>query len=293
MADCLEDYHHEFLTTEKLTKAYEQLAAMFSRFEISATFAFVMAMLLREDELGEFDDLLLGDRTQADPWLEDYRQARSAGSIEGWHLPEALDIARRDGRHENACHGFCHRSLADGAISTAGTRTELAAAHRVADLKGVRLRTLVFPRNQVGHVDEVREAGFIGYRDRLRRPGGIAGRAFRIADEFNVLSAPQKRVRADHGLVPIPPGYFFNWRHGLRRLVSPGVTRTRWRNMLRQSASEGGVVHLWLHPHNLATVPAMADALERTLSDVAEMNARGELRVLTQDAYCREVLAGR
>ena len=62
-------------------------------------------------------------------------------------------------------------------------------------------------------------------------------------------------------MVAIPAGFFFNWRFGLRRIVPPAVTELRWRNLLNRCAREGGVVHLWLHPHNLITGPGTAPVL--------------------------------
>lgn len=288
MADHLDRFHDEMLTSARLAGAYEALAAMFQRFEINATFAFVMAFLLAETEREEFRDLLLGNVDEPDAWLQRYRQDRAAGSLEGWHLPEALEIARSAPGSEIACHGFCHRPLGNGLISDEGTRAELAGARRVAELKGIDLRTFIFPRNMVGHLKQICDAGFIGYRTALPSAAGMAGRGLRVAEEFNLWRAPQPRVSVEpNGLVPIPAGYFFNWRYGMRRWVPSEVTQMRWRNLLRRGAS-GGVVHLWLHPHNLITAPATKDSLQRILGEVAEARAAGQVRVVTQEEYCRE-----
>lgn len=46
-----------------------------------------------------------------------------------------------------------------------------------------------------------------------------------------------------------------------------------------------------MRPHNLITGPETAALLEGVLTDVAAMRDRGELRVLTQRDYCREMLS--
>lgn len=291
MADHLDHFHDESLTSAGLSRAYEALAGMFRRFEIKATFAFVMAFLLAQDEREEFRDLLVGNVDEPDVWLERYRADVSAGSLEGWHLPEALEIARSAPGNEIACHGFCHRPMAEALISKEGARAELAGARRAAELKGIDLRTFIFPRNMVGHLQQVRDAGFIGYRTALPSAGGMAGKGLRVVEEFNLWPAPQPRFPLEpNGLVPIPAGYFFNWRYGMRRWVPSEVTQIRWRNLLRRGA-EGGVVHLWLHPHNLITAPDTADSLERVLGEVAEARAAGLVQILTQEEYCREQLS--
>ena len=274
MADQLEPYHHRLLTSARLADAYRQLLGMLERFEIPATFAFVMAFTLAPDERRQFAVL---DRSRAgsDPWLDHYWRCLEAGLDEGWHEPEILELVRDSGRHEIASHGFCHRPLGDQSIGEAGAVEELAHAAMAAQLKGVALKTLVFPRNEVGNLAAVRAAGYLGFRERLRRPSGPIGRIAALLEEFAVGAGPQQPTVAVDGLVPIPAGHFFNWRFGLRRLVPSAVTVARWRGQLRRCARDGGVVHLWLHPHNLITGPATAPVLAAVLGEIARLRDRG------------------
>ena len=288
MADNLRPYHRRLFTDLALASAYERLLAMLDRHRIAATFAFVMAFLLDESERKRFASILL---KQGDGWLGPYQREIESGELEGWHLPGALEAVRGYSGHELACHGFCHRSLASDSCSRDQATAELGAAHEIAQAKGIVMETLVFPRNQVGNLDAVREAGFRGYRTRLARPTGTAGKVAALAEEFNLFKSSQPELPATDGLVPIPAGHFFNWRFGARRLVPPAVTVRRWTAMLDHAVRTGGVVHLWLHPHNLVTAPDTGDVLERVLADVAERCARGELKVETQAQYCRRLLA--
>ncbi|MFL6721076.1 MAG: hypothetical protein ACJ8FT_04625 [Sphingomonas sp.] len=287
MADHLQPYHHELLTDAALARAYEQLVALFGRYQVPATFAFVMAFVLTREERDRFEFELLGD--EPDPWLQPYREALASGRAEGWHQPEALQIVRAAGGHEIACHSFCHRPLGDRSISAAGANAELDAAMAAARLKGLSLDTFVYPRNEVGHLGELRAHGFIGYRERLRRPPGSLGRALSLAEEVNVWAPPQKAAPATDGMVAIPSGRFLNWRFGLRSWVPASTTVARWRHQLRSAADNGGVVHLWLHPHNLITGPGTESLLEAVVKEVAAMREAGRVRVLTQRDYCREM----
>lgn len=291
MADHLAPYIHACLTDDALAAVYRRLVQMFASYDIPATFAYVMAFLLTPTERQGFGHLLERDGRD-DPWMEHVWQAWEAGHTQGWFQPEALAVVLADGRHEVACHGFSHRSLADDAISAESAREELDAAQAVALVKGVELKTLVYPRNQVGHRAILRDNGFIGYREKLSRPGGALGRIYRLAEEFNVAARAQKPefILAD-GLVPIPPGFFFNWQFGSRRLVPGRVTVTRWKNLLDAAASDGGVVHLWLHPHNLITAPQTGDNLARVLAHAALLRDRGSIEIITQEQYCQRLSA--
>lgn len=288
MADVLQDYHHRLFTDEALAAVYADLVALFGAYDTPATFAFVMAFTLSQDERKEFA-ALLEDSGRKDDWLTHHWDERRAGRTGGWFQPEALEIVRADPRHEIACHSFCHRDLADGAISEAGAEAELAAAAAVAALKGVDLRTFVYPRNSIGHLAALRRAGYVGYRTAR----GSRGRILAIASEFNLRPAPEEAVspRAD-GLIAIPAGYFLNWRFGPRRYVPQAVTVRRWTNLLDSAAASGGVAHLWFHPHNLITGPSTRDALEQILAYAARLREEGRLQIVTQERYCED-LAGR
>lgn len=290
MADNLQPYHHRLLTSANLADAYRRLLVMFARHDISATFAFVMAFTLDAAERQKFD--ILSRRNPDDQWLGHYWRCLDAGLGDGWHVPEAFDLVRSASMHEIAAHGFCHRSLGDDAIDHVGAIKELGFASKAAKLKGVELKTLVFPRNQVGNLPALRSEHYLGYRDRLACPGGRTGRIRALLDEFDRNSAPQKVAEPLGALVAIPPGRFFNWRFGARRLVPPSVTVARWRNQLRSCAESGGVVHLWTHPHNFITGPGTEPVLDAVLAEVARLRDRGRIEVMTQRALC-ERMAGK
>jgi peptidoglycan/xylan/chitin deacetylase (PgdA/CDA1 family) len=288
MADHLQPYHHQLITDEALARAYEQLVGIFGRYEIAATFAFVMAFILNAGEREQFATRLAGDKS--DPWLKSYREAVRTGQLNGWHQPLALDLVRTNEAHEIACHGFCHRPLDETSISTADAIAELDAALEVARIKALPLKTFVYPRNRPGHQSLLRARGFIGYRQRLRRPPGVIGRLTSLVEEFNAFAPAQQPARRGDTLVPIPSGRFLNWQFGLRKRVPAAVTLARWRHQLRRACDHGGVVHLWLHPHNLITGPGTAELLDQILTEVAALRNAAKLRVVTQQQYCEEEL---
>jgi peptidoglycan/xylan/chitin deacetylase (PgdA/CDA1 family) len=292
MADALKPYHHRFLVDRALAEVYDRLVALFARYDLPATFAYVMAFTLTPEQRREF--AALSDRGESgdDPWLRHFWADQEAGRTQGWFQPHALDAVKEDGRHEIACHSFCHRPMGEESLSPELAATELAAAARVASMKSADPRTFIFPRNEVGHLPLLRDAGYIGYRERLSRGAGAAARLLRLTEEFNIW--PRRQPAApprDDGMVAIPPGYFLNWRFGSRRRVPRAVTIARWKSLLDRTARHGGVAHLWLHPHNLVTGPETALSLEAVLAHAARLREQGRLKVQTQRAYCEEMRA--
>lgn len=289
MADKITSYHDHHLTTAKLSEAYAKLLALFDRYEIPVTFAFVMALLLSAEEQRDKDHLFptcdAGSR-----WLSRFRDAQACGALEGWTHPELLDQVREKKRHEIACHGFSHLPL-DASITSGAAEAEFGACKQVAAMRGIALETLVFPRNQVGHLDLLKPNGFAGFRDRLTRPGGKVGMLMALASELNINERTQPaRAPAAGEPVRIPAGYFFNWRVGMRKRVPRVVTKLRWKKLLERSGG-GDVVHLWLHPHNIITGPETLASLEEILREVADRRHQGKVEALTQADYCRRIAA--
>jgi len=292
MADSLQPYHHRMLTDDALARAYQDLVEIFDRHAMPATFAYVMAFTMDATERERFADSFDVDDDCSGGWLRHYRAAREAGALEGWFQPSALETVRRHPQHEIACHGFCHRPLSEGVLSAEAARMELDTADRIAKLKGVKLSTFIFPRNQVGHVSILTEKGYIGYRAARPRPRGRFGRLRALAEEFDIWPRPERPERpATGGIVRIPAGYFFNWRFGARRRVPPAITVRRWKNLLDRAAAEDGVAHLWFHPHNLITGPQTRVPLEKVLAYAAKLRTEGRLKVVTQEDYCRDILS--
>lgn len=292
MADGLAAYHHRLLTDDALAAVYDDILALFALYDLPATFAFVLAFTLASAERRPLRPPPDGLAARDDAWLGHYWASEAQGLSEGWFQPRSFEAVRTDPRHEIACHGFCHRPLSEDAITERGAEDEIDAALDVARAKGVALKTMVFPRNQIGHLALLRRKGFIGYRDRRYRPTGAAGRLWSLVEEFNILPRAEARVAPPAGdLVRIPAGYFFNWRFGARRRVPAAVTVRRWTTLLNRAVRTGKVAHLWFHPHNLVTAPTTRAPLETVLRYAADLRSRGLLEVVTQEQYCRDVLA--
>lgn len=290
MADHITPHHHHHLTHANLVDAYRRLVGLFARYDVAASFAFVLAFTLSEEERKAVADRLVDVTVNGQNWLRHYREAEAVGNTDGWFCPEALEMVRADSRHEIACHSFSHAPLAEGGIASGDAVRELESCRVVAGIKGIDPKTFVFPRNQIGHVAELSAAGFAGYRARLSPSGrGLAGKLRGLAAEFDMRARAQAPIApTDHGMTVIPSGYFLNWQSGIRRAVPRSVSRRRWRHILRDAAESQGVAHIWLHPHNIIDGPGTLERLEDVLIEAARLRDAGRLGIVTQAEYCAE-----
>lgn len=284
MADHLTAWHHAHLNRDELGLAYRQLLGLFRRYDIAASFAFVMAFVLSDSEQADMAEHFADTPIEGTNWLKAFRDAQQAGDLTGWSHPELLDMVCAEPIHEIACHGFTHLPLAEDLVPRAEAARELAACREVARRKGLTLETFVYPRNLKGWPDALAEAGLRGFRARPAR----RGKAGLFAAEMNPFDRSQAPCPDEAGMTVIPSGEMLNWQSGPRKAIPRAASRLRWQSRLEHAARTGGVAHIWLHPHNLIDAPGTAERLEDVLAMAATLRDKGRLVVRTQAQYCAE-----
>jgi peptidoglycan/xylan/chitin deacetylase (PgdA/CDA1 family) len=197
-------------------------------------------------------------------------------------------IRRCEVAQEIGSHSFSHVVFDDPGCSRETAASEIAACVRLAREVGLELRSFVFPRNRVGHLDVLREQGFVCYRGAEpawygRRRWPVAARRLgHLADVLLAASPPVvSPQRTASGLWNVPASMIYFPMHGARRLIPISLRVRRARRGLEAAARARGVFHLWLHPTNLAHgTEAMFAGLRQILAEVRSLRRRGVLEVL-------------
>lgn len=206
--------------------AIRKLIDAFERYEVPATWALVGQLFRRpERSPPPGSEPVLPDRQL--PWDRDW-----------WYAPELVDaIASSPVEHEIASHSANHLDYAGASRSEAAADLDLFGS-LAAEYEPIR--SFVFPRNRVAHLDLLREAGFICFRGRPPTLG---------ADPSPTVFRP--RLRGP--LVDVPASTAL--RHYEHR---PAVLRyfpTRLKGWFLKrgvdlAARTGAVFHVVLHPHD-------------------------------------------
>jgi peptidoglycan/xylan/chitin deacetylase (PgdA/CDA1 family) len=252
------------LCAQKERMIVRRLLALFSRYDVSATWAVVGRLL---DPLGPVP-------------------VASATGRHVWYAPDLVEaINRAAPTQEIGSHSFAH--IYCQRTSRAAMREDLDAAKAIHIRHGLEWHSFVFPRNQVAHVDLLRDAGMhafrsadVGWHMQARRAGLVAGRLANLADKL--LPVPPTAVCPVHaaGMVDIPGSMLLLGRGGIRRLVRPGVVEAKARLGLRAAWQRGRVFHLWFHPSNFYyETDVQFGVLERVLRIAAAARARGEVDI--------------
>ena len=273
-------------TREGLRTIYAELLDLFKEFEVPTTFAFVGMFVLTPEEREHFEPMLGSLHYRGSDWLTKFKEERDCSQLDGWFCPESLDMVKEHPMHEVGSHGFTHIPFDGPDTPDEVYSQEFRFIEELGKMKDVNFRTLIFPRNRLGHLDKLSAAGIEGYRELLEQKGGAGGRLLR---EFYVAEKSQAKGSASGPLVKIPAGYFLNWRAGARRHVPQAITRMRWCSILDDAARTNGVAHVWSHPHNFLSAPSTMDSFRFILQKAADLRDQGKLIVQTQAQYTQAI----
>jgi peptidoglycan/xylan/chitin deacetylase (PgdA/CDA1 family) len=210
----------------------------------------------------------------------------AAADHPGHYGPDIVAAIRgRSTAQEVASHSFSHMDAGAAGCSAEAFASELDRSRAVAAEAGLDLRSFVYPRNSIGHLDLLAAHGFRAYRGPRPVPFASTGRAeravLRAVDRVRPLagSAVWPSRRAD-GLWDVPQTVLFAPAEGGHRHLPVEVWSWSPRRRLAQAARTRSLVHLWLHPSNLADDPERGiAALDRVCRTAARHRAAGRLDV--------------
>lgn len=278
------------INNHSLDDAYRFIADELDKNEVICTAAFVSCFAAEYDAVrAQLDKIDILAEMNPD-WFQNVRPRLRDGRPQALSGLEGNRYWKRlaSSGHEMAWHGATHLPL-HPSTSCAAVSQELELASSLAAGLGGIGTTVIFPRNLIGHLETLRDAGFEAYRDHkgkgnLRRLAGYL-REWAIRDHSD-----HDLPRSQDGWHVSPSGHFLNWPSGLRSTIPVEVTVRRWRSMLRHAAETGGYVHMWFHPHNLITAPRMRESFRQIIREVGILSAKGDIANLSISS-AREMFA--
>lgn len=257
-------------------------------YEMAATWAVVGHLFLEACDRPAHPELprphlsfYRGDWFSSDPCTR-----RAADPL--WYGDDLIDLvlgARLE--QEIGCHSFAHVPYGDPGCTAEFVDADLRECVRLAESRGIRLRSFVFPRNSEGHHECLRDHGFAAYRGEdpvwFESLSGPLARAARLADHMVPLAPPVSApVETLPGLWNIPGSMLLIGRRGARKVVPVGSPVAKARAGMARAVEEGKVFHLWFHPFNLAADRDRAlGAFRKILAEAARRRDAGELDVRT------------
>ncbi len=213
-----------------------------------------------------------------------------------WYAPDIVEWIRHARvRHEIGSHSFGHICYGDPECTPSAAVADLSAALEAAARQGIVLKSFVFPRNQVGHLDVLKHFGLRSYRGAepplILADNRLFNKAVRYLDQL--LALRPRDVRAEEvlpGLWNLPGNHFFIARNGMRRMIPMTSRVLKGKRGITHAVKTGGLYHLWFPPFNLnKDTEAMMSGLARIFEYAFRMREQGLLEILTMDDYARQL----
>ncbi len=221
------------------------------------------------------------------PWFVGVPQGTEAEHPEFYGRSLVMRLVEEG--HEVGSHSFSHPIFSDPGCSRQTADTELARCVAEASKLGITLRSFVFPRNEVGHLDLLARHGFTCWRGPAPswydQPGLLrrAGRLAHLVDVARAGEPPTVLPRPSaHGLWNIPASASFLPVHGVRRHIPVRQRVLRCIKGLDAAVRDGRIFHLWTHPINLANDPdTLISAFGEVFQHAQRLVQAGDLEVQT------------
>ncbi|WP_223068705.1 polysaccharide deacetylase family protein [Paenibacillus caui] len=288
-----------------------RMLQLFERHGIHATWATVGLLFLESKE--EIQDYLPSRLPEyIDSGLSPYPHI--AGDLVGTgeeadpdhYAPSLIRLIRETPYQRVGTHTFSHYYCKEMGQSGADFLADLEAAVRLAKQRGIRIESIVFPRNQVneGYLPCLKRLGIRSYRGNPRHPiykkgyskeDSLLARAFRLLDSYvNVSGFHTYSIGGLESELPlnIPASHFF--RSYSRRLgwLEP-LRLKRILNGMTYAAKHNQVYHLWWHPYNLVDRKDRNWlALERIIAHYSRLEHDYGMRSAAMEELC-DFITGR
>lgn len=256
------DFHN--ICESERRDVIDRLLTLFEEFDISATWGIV-------------GHLFLNRPSQADP--------AHHGQPDLYYAPDQVERIRQcKVRQDIGSHSFRHIEMGEAKCSRKTAASDVAECVRQADKWGIEMKSFIFPRNLVGHLDVLKRHGFTCYRGpephwyaRKRRTVRRLGHLLEIAA---ARTPPTVMPVEEDGVWNIAGSMLYTPSFGTRRYLPVWMRVLRAKRGLDRAVALQRIFHLWFHPTDLVCrKDAMMDGLRRILEHAANLRAAGKLVV--------------
>lgn len=259
---CIDSYGANVIGVEE---AIAQMLSLFTEYSIHTTWASVGFLFAADAEL--LSSFLPPEQQRP---TYDNSDCNSYRCLEWIEKDEALvkyffaaDLIRKiaaTAHQEVASHTLSHYFCSERGQTVEQFKADMLAAKKIAaELFGLDLKTMVFPRNQCvpEYVGVLEELGFTAYRGleddwiHNRMNSSVFMRLFRLVDSYIPLTGMGGYMPEQHadGLINLKGSRFLR-PYSKKLFMFEWLKMRRIKGQMLHAAKNGLVFHLWWHPHN-------------------------------------------
>lgn len=191
------------------------------------------------------------------------------GEQDPFHFaPGLIDRIQQTPHQELATHTYAHYFCLEAGQTKEQFAADMQKACSLAEARGKKIRSLVFPRNQFNEdylsvcrelgITSVRSSPAIWYWSPATR-SSLLKKFFRAGDAYIKMQPIKpvylKDIRVDQGLPLLLPStrLYRPWKAG--QPLQNKLKLRRILNEMTEAAKKKAYMHLWWHPHNFGNHP--------------------------------------
>lgn len=255
---------------------------LFKKYDVHATFASVgLLMCSNEYEALKYRPEIVPHyvNKKLSPYKSGLIEDISSQNRELFYGSDIIDKLKRTNGIEIGTHTFSHYYCWEQGQTIEDFDADLTQSVKIAESKGINLRSIIFPKNNVDtrYLPVVSKHNITCYRGNPKRffsnpesrIADIVQRISRLLDNYLPLTnncySPSELNRLEDPM-NIPASRFFRpYYPKLKYFESLKIKRIT--NEIKNAAKKGLIYHLWWHPHNFgANVDYNLSELEQVLS---------------------------
>ncbi len=245
------------------------MVTLFEKYDVKATFATVgMLMCKDKTELLKYVPSIKPQYTNKNlsPY-DDYIDGLKDTDSNIHFAPKTIELLKGSSAVEIGTHTFCHYYCWEDGQTASQFEEDIKKAVEVAKAKGIEIKSIVFPRNNVNsdYLEICYRYGITSYRgNALRffdkssnRFKGLYDRICRLLDAYLPISGMNSyELNMDKKQAGTPiniPASRFLRPYDRRLSIIEPLKIKRITNEIKYAARHGQVYHLWWHPHNFGS----------------------------------------
>jgi len=293
----LEDYEGNLLG---VYSAIPKMLDLFEKYDIHATWATVGFLFHKEiKEIKENRPSIVPEykNREVDPYIYlDTLDSEQSKEFSRMHCSlDLIEAIAKSPNQEIGTHTYSHFFTYEALSNKEAFSVDMKQAVKVAEERGYRLKSLVFPRNQLDTqaIDTLEQLPISSYRGNPAHWAYCDGdkpnkllllRLYRLVDTYLNLSGYHTTLpRASKGVIELKASmmlrpYFAKLSY-LERFKIYRIKRA-----MKYAATHGQNFHLWWHPHNFGDhQDKNLQNLEELLKYFQELHLKYEMDSLTMD----------
>ncbi|WP_195348820.1 MULTISPECIES: polysaccharide deacetylase family protein [Bacteroides] len=279
-----EDYGQSNI--KQVSEVISRLLQLFYKYDIHATFAVVGFIFCKDQRQAmEYSPVLKPsyDEQILSPYTNNYIKQIKEEHNELFFAPDSIAQLQANKNIEVGTHTFCHYYCWAKGQTTKQFDADLSQACKVAAERGLNLKSIVFPRNEVDEecLKVCAKHGITVYRGNAKKffahkTGNFSNIVQRICRLLNAYVkigrhsvAKYSEIDIKFGCINIPATRMIR-PYSLKLKILEGQRLRHVKAELEYAAKTNSLCHLWWHPHNFGTnVNENFDFLEEVLKHFA------------------------